>query len=51
VLTKAETESEAGEATAYDGDRFQPFLSAEKKCVKGPVCFSFRLQMGEEGQS
>ena len=50
-MTKAETESEAGEATAYDGDRFQPFLSAEKKWVKGPVCFSCRLQVGEEGQS
>ena len=51
VLTKAETESEACEATAYDGDRFQSFLSAEKKWVKGPVCFSCRLQVVEEGQS
>ena len=51
VLTKAETESEAGEATAYDGDRFQSFLSAEKKWVKGPGCFSCKLQVVEEGQS
>ena len=51
VLAEAESESEACEATAHDGDRFQSFLSAEKKWVKGPVCFSFRLQMGEEGQS
>ena len=51
VLTKAETESEAGEATAHDGDRFQSFLSAEKKWVKGPVRFSCRLQVVEEGQS
>jgi len=51
VLAKAETESEAGEATANDGDRFQPFLSAVKKWVKGPVRFSCRLQVVEEGQS
>ena len=51
VLTKAETKSEACEATAYDGDRFQSFLSAEKKWVKGPVPFSCRLQVVEEGQS
>jgi hypothetical protein len=50
ALAEAETESEAGEATAYDGDRFQSFLSAEKKWVKGPVCFSCRLQVVEEGQ-
>ena len=50
VLAEAETESEAGEATAHDGDRFQSFLSAEKKWVKGPVCFSCRLQVVEEGQ-
>ena len=51
VLAEAETESETGEATAYDDDRFQSFLSAEKKWVKGPVCFSCRLQVSEEGQS
>ena len=51
VLAEAESESEACEATAYDGDRFQSFLSAEKKWVKGPVRFSWRLQVVEEGQS
>jgi hypothetical protein len=51
ALAEAETESEACKATAYDGDRFQSFLSAEKKCVKGPACFSCRLQVVEEGQS
>ena len=51
MFTKAESESEAGEATAHDGDRFQPFLSAVKKWVKGPVRFSCRLQVVEEGQS
>jgi hypothetical protein len=51
VLAEAESESEAGEATAHDGDRFQSFLSAEKKWVKGPACFSCRLQVVEEGQS
>ena len=51
VFTEAKSESEAGEATAHDGDRFQPFLSAEKKWVKGPACFSCRLQVVEEGQS
>jgi len=51
ALAEAETESEACEATAHDGDRFQSFLSAEKKWVKGPVCFSCRLQVVEEGQS
>ena len=51
VLAEAESKGEAGEATAYDSDRFQSFLSAEKKWVKGPVCFSCRLQVGEEGQS
>ena len=51
VLAEAESESEACEATAHDGDRFQSFLSAEKKWVKGPACFSCRLQVVEEGQS
>ena len=51
ALAEAETESEACEATAHDGDRFQSFLSAEKKWVKGPVRFSCRLQVVEEGQS
>ena len=51
VLAEAESKGEAGEATAHDGDRFQSFLSAEKKCVKGPACFSCRLQVVEEGQS
>ena len=51
VLAEAESESEACEATAHDGDRFQSFLSAEKKWVKGPVRFSCRLQVVEEGQS
>jgi hypothetical protein len=51
VFTEAKSESEAGEATAHDGDRFQSFLSAEKKWVKGPVRFSCRLQVVEEGQS
>ena len=50
VLAEAESESEAGEATAYDDDRLQSFLSAEKKWVKGPVPFSCRLQVVEEGQ-
>jgi len=51
ALAEAETESEACEATTHDGDRFQSFLSAEKKWVKGPVLFSCRLQVVEEGQS
>ena len=51
ALAEAESESEACEATAHDGDRFQSFLSAEKKWVKGPVLFSCRLQVVEEGQS
>ena len=51
ALAEAESKGEAGEATAHDGDRFQSFLSAEKKWVKGPACFSCRLQMVEEGQS
>ncbi len=51
VLAEAESKGEAGEATAHDGDRFQSFLSAEKKWVKGPVRFSWRLQVVEEGQS
>ncbi len=51
ALAEAETESKACEAAAHDGDRFQSFLSAEKKWVKGPVRFSCRLQVVEEGQS
>jgi hypothetical protein len=51
ALAEAESESEACKATAHDGDRFQSFLSAEKKWVKGPVRFSCRLQVIEEGQS
>ena len=51
MLAEAESESEAGEAASYDSDRFQSFLSAEKKWVKGPFRFSWRLQVFEEGQS
>ena len=50
-MTEAESEGEAGEAAADDGERLQLFLSAEKKWVKGPACFSCRLQVVEEGQS
>ncbi len=51
ALAEPESKGEAGEATTHDGDRFQSFLSAEKKWVKGPVCFSCRLQVVEEDQS
>jgi hypothetical protein len=50
VLAEAESESEACEATAHDGDRFQPFLSAEKKWVKRPTRCSWRFQVDVAGQ-
>ena len=50
VLAEAESEGEAGEASADDGERLQLFLSAEKKWVKRPARCSWRFQVDVAGQ-
>ena len=50
VLAETESDSEAGEASADDGERLQLFLSAEKKWVKRPTRCSWRFQVDVAGQ-
>jgi len=48
--TQAQAKGKAGKTSPDHLDGFHELLVAEKKWVKGPAVFSFKIQPGTEGQ-